>query len=105
MRILSSFIISILITLNAGFAAAATSGLPEALKNSDDIEMYLDDFIKASEILIARRICTVEDFDYAGGWAKATGVNQNRPVYFTYCGGFSIPYRWYLNVKSGATYQ
>ena len=45
------------------------------------------------------------DFHAAGGWSKATGTNQTRPVYFTYCGGFSIVNRWYVNIESGRIYQ
>lgn len=103
-RLNASLFIWVLMT-GAQTALAETSKLEQALNNSDDINLHLDDFILASAELIERRTCTIADFREAGGWAKATGANQSQPVYFTYCGGFTIPNRWYVNVQSGRIYQ
>jgi hypothetical protein len=97
------FIVAIL--TGAQGASAETSALDQALGNSDDSDLYFDEFVLASEKLIDRRTCTVADFREAGGWVKATGVNQSQPVYFTYCGGFTVQNRWYVNVQNGRIYQ
>ena len=84
---------------------AQTSTLEQSLRQSDDVDLHLAEFVLAGTKLIERGTCTTADFHEAGGWAKATGANQSRPVYFTYCGGFTIPNRWYVNIETGRVYQ
>lgn len=85
--------------------SAQTLKLEQALSYSDDLARHSDAFVSASLKLIEGRSCTISDFHAAGGWSKATGTNQTRPIYFTYCGGFSIVNRWYVNIESGRIYQ
>lgn len=96
---------AVLLTFSLLPAQAETTGLREALRYSDDIEEYLEEFILASEKLISSKGCSVQGFERAGGWAKATGSNWSRPVYFTYCNNLTIPNRWYVNILTGHIYQ
>ena len=105
MRYIYTVLIWVLFVLGAQFASAEEVGLKASLKYSDDTDLYLAEFVAGSERLIARKTCSVADFQNSGGWVKATGENSSRPVYFTYCGGLTIKNRWYLNVKTGRTYQ
>lgn len=102
---LNAFLFLVVLMTGAQAALAETSELEQALSYSDDIDLYLEEFVLASEKLIERRTCAVADFREVGGWVKATGANQSLPVYFTYCGGLTIPNRWYVNIQSGRIYQ
>lgn len=86
-------------------AKADQQELLRSLQNSDDYEQNIEAYVAAAERMIELGICTMDDFSAAGGWIKASGANQNRPIYFTYCGSFTISGRWYLNVADGRFYQ
>ena len=86
-------------------ALAEDFTLQEALKYSSDLIHHRDEFTLASQSLIDEGVCELKDFHNSGGWIKATGANQDEPVYFTYCGGFTLSNRWYVNVESGRIYQ
>lgn len=97
-------LVTALLTI-AHVGQAQTSTLEQSLRQSDNVDMHLDDFVLAGKKLIERSTCTTADFLEAGGWAKATGANQSSPVYFTYCGGFTVRNRWYVNIETGRVYQ
>jgi hypothetical protein len=73
------------------------------LKNSDDLDRHRVAFVTAAKKLIAKGRCSTEDFREAGGWIKSTSKGQS--IYFTYCGGFTISNRLYLDVSSGRIFQ
>lgn len=85
----------------------AKSDEPEIAKlltGSDDFARYRKPFIKASQELIQRKQCSVQDFKEVGGWSKSTNF-PNKPVYFTYCGGMTKQNRVYLNAATGEVFR
>lgn len=85
--------------------ATGATGLKKAVLQSDHASKHGAAFEKASRSLVAAGRCTVADFQEMGGWVKATGKYRDRPVYFTYCGGFSTSHRIYLDVATGRTFR
>ena len=70
---------------------------------SDDFGQHRDRFVEAANELIASGRCSENDFRESGGWAAST--TEGRDVYFTYCGGFNLSNRIYLNVSNGNIFQ
>jgi hypothetical protein len=79
------------------------SALGQALKDSDNFARHHAAFMKGSQSLIDSGRCKVQDFKDNGGWSKST--NHAGEVYFAYCGGMRRENRFYLDVKSGRTFQ
>ena len=83
----------------------ASGSLAKALEYSDNFEANRDAFIKLSQKVLDSGKCTLADFKENGGWAKATGSNAKKPVYFIYCGGFTLSDKVYLNISSGRVWK
>jgi hypothetical protein len=99
------FFLAIVTSIITEAVNAEDRKVEEALRYSDDLAIYEEIFIDASQKAIESEICSIEDFQEVGGWMKATGENRDKPIYFTYCGGFTISNRWYLNVVTESIYQ
>lgn len=82
----------------------ASGPLAEALSQSNDYRKYSSQFIAASKKLIEQGKCTLGDFKEMGGWVRSTN-NGSKPIYFTYCGGFTKQNRIYLNVANGKVFK
>lgn len=74
--------------------------LEKAIKNSDQYSQYHDNFIKLSQKLVNQGRCSVSDYAEMGGWLRSSN-HKPKPVYFTYCGGFSNGEKVYINAKTG----
>lgn len=84
---------------------ADTASLDEKLiANSDDFAQHRAAFVRAANQLISDGRCKVEDFEEMGGWWKSSN-HRDTPIYFTYCGGMTIPNRIYLDASSGRVFQ
>ena len=79
--------------------------IQDLVAKSDDFSQYGDAFVAAAKSLIADGKCTEGDFREAGGWIKSTTTYAREPVYFTYCGGWTVENRIYLNAKSGRIFR
>ena len=66
------------------------------VKASDDFNLYKDQFASLAKKLIADGKCTEKDFIETGGWLKST-LNNTKPKYFTYCGGFKNSNKIYMS--------
>lgn len=74
----------------------------QLVKNSTDFRRHRRAFSQAAADLIDDGHCTREDFkEFGSGWMKSTGEQQNQPIYFMYCGGFTQSDKVELNVKTG----
>lgn len=85
--------------------AANAEGLAKVVGSSDDFHIYKDAFVKAAQSLIDQGRCKEDDFKEMGGWAKSGTTYRDQPVYFTYCGGMTIPNRIYLNAETGHIFK
>ncbi|QQX81104.1 SH3 domain-containing protein [Shewanella sp. KX20019] len=74
--------------------------LEKAIKNSDNYSLYRNNFIKLSDKLIKQGKCNLADYTEMGGWVRST-THKPKPIYFTYCGGFSKSNKVYINAKTG----
>lgn len=84
---------------------AATAAADEQLvKDSDDFKRYRRAFVKAARTLMDRDECTAADLQENGGFSKSSN-HIDQPVYFTYCGGYTVANRIYLNAASGEIYR
>ncbi|WP_024851715.1 hypothetical protein [Hydrogenovibrio kuenenii] len=79
-------------------ASLYDSKLRSAIKNSDDLSKYELEFLQATNNLIESGKCSLDDFEYNGGWSR---VAKRNLLYFTFCGGHTIKNRIYLNVSDG----
>ena len=77
--------------------AAGATGAYELVSGSDDYARYKDAFAKAATSLISSGKCTAEEFKDNGGWMKSM-THKDKPVYFTYCGGYN---KVYLDAAAG----
>ena len=57
--------------------------LMQAIAKSDDYEKHGELFLTAAKELIARKHCTVDDFEKWSGWIKSPSQPD---LYHTYCG-------------------
>ena len=85
--------------------AAGATGDYALVSGSDDYATYKDAFAKAASGLIANGSCSRADFEEMGGWWKSSLRGAGEPVYFTYCGGFTIADRLYLNASTGEVFR
>lgn len=85
--------------------AENAEGIEKVVAGSDDFHIYEDAFVKAAQTLIDQGRCKESDFKEIGGWAKSGTTYRDQPVYFTYCGGMTIPNRIYLNAESGHIFK
>jgi hypothetical protein len=85
--------------------AAGATGDYALVSGSDDYAAYKDAFAKAASGLIANGSCSRGDFEEMGGWLKSSLRGAEEPVYFTYCGGFTIADRLYLNASTGEVFR
>ena len=76
----------------------------QAIYQSDDFEVYREEFIAPTKILVQRAKCSLAELEEIGGWMKSQ-KNQFDPIYFTYCGGNKISNRLYLNLDTGKVYK
>ena len=83
----------------------ANNDLANAIKYSDNFEFHKEVFIKYSQKILNSGKCSMKDFRENGGWAKATGSNAQKPVYFIYCGGFTLKDKLYLNISNGKVWK
>jgi hypothetical protein len=79
---------------------SSNSPLEKAIKGSDNYALYRDNFIKLSQQLISQGRCSITDYKEMGGWLRSSSHNP-KPIYFTYCGGFSKSNKVYINAKTG----
>lgn len=85
--------------------AEGATGYRALVGGSDDYRTYAEAFAKAAEALITSGRCTRTDFEEVGGWFKSTVNHPNQPVYFTYCGGWTLQNRLYLNAETGEVFK
>ena len=83
--------------------AKTAKGYEIIIKDSDDFGIYRTQFSKAAKKLIEQGKCTKNDFREIGGWLKSS--EKGKYVYFTYCGGFTIQNRLYLDVVTGNVFE
>lgn len=74
--------------------------LEKSIKGSDNYSLYRENFIKLSQKLIDQGRCSVADYKEMGGWLRSSN-HKPKPVYFTYCGGFSKGNKVYINAETG----
>lgn len=72
--------------------------LYKALSSSDNFEINQSMFLNMSKILLKDGVCTVNDFNEAGGWWKST--TKMGEIYFTYCGGMNLSNKVYIDLAS-----
>jgi hypothetical protein len=75
--------------------------LEKAIEGSNNYSLYRDNFIRLSEKLIDQGRCSVADYKEMGGWLRSSN-HKPKPIYFTYCGGFSKGNKVYIDAESGA---
>ena len=74
--------------------------LEKYISGSDNYSLYRDNFIKLSKKLIDQGRCTLDDYKEMHGWGRSVNYKP-KPIYFTYCGGFSKGNKIYINAKNG----
>lgn len=74
--------------------------LENSIKSSDNYAQYRNNFIKLSKKLIDKGRCSISDYKEMGGWLRSSS-HKPKPIYFTYCGGFSNHNKVYINAKTG----
>lgn len=75
-------------------------GVAILVAGSDDYARHGTAFIAAASELIEDGSCTEADFVENGGFVKSMS-ERNKPVYFTYCGGYAAADKVYLNAETG----
>ncbi|EPW6982130.1 SH3 domain-containing protein [Vibrio parahaemolyticus] len=79
--------------------------LEAAIDDSDDYASYKTTFLSVSRELINSGICSIEDFEYQGGWIRSVNYKP-RKVYFTYCGEHGKKSgRIYFEPSSGGVFR
>lgn len=84
--------------------ADGEQGTAALIAHSDDFRRHRDAFVEAAEALMARDICTPDDFIENGGFVRSTSFDA-AAIYFTFCGGTTIASRFYLNATTGEVFQ
>ena len=74
------------------------------ISKSDNYRRFQLEFIAAAKTLVLGGRCTENDFKENGGWAKSSSQG-NKPIYFMYCGGFTLANRIYLDANSGRIFK
>ena len=83
---------------------ADATAIEALVAQSDDYHVYGSAFVAAARSLISSETCTTDDFREIGGWVKSTN-HSSEPIYFTYCGGFTLTNRLYLNAVTGEMFR
>jgi hypothetical protein len=96
--------VSHLISTRPADPAAGAAGNFALVSGSDDYGKYKDAFVRAAADLIKSGRCSQVDFQESGGWLKSI-QHQNRPVYFTNCGGMTLQNRLYLDASTGRIFR
>ena len=78
--------------------------LKAALKDSDDYDSYSSEFLEASMWLVENDVCKVSDIKENGGWVKSI-EEKAFPVYFTYCGGYHLCNKIYINLNNDTAWR
>jgi hypothetical protein len=81
-------------------ALAENTNMGKYIKHSDDYSKYKEIFIKVSKELVEQGRCNLSDFRNIGGWVRSI-AHKSKPIYFTYCGGFSAASKIYINTDTG----
>ena len=79
--------------------AAGATGVEAMISRSDDFGKYRSTFAQAAEFLIASGCADIRP------WLKSVARYRDQPVYFTYCGAFSVSNRVYLNAETGEVFR
>ena len=86
--------------------ADSATAYEQLIKNSTNFRHHRSVFAQAAADLIDSGRCTRGDFEeFGSGWMKSTGEQQNQPIYFMYCGGFTLDNKVELNVETGRIVQ
>ncbi|QPC44609.1 hypothetical protein HW532_19025 [Kaustia mangrovi] len=81
--------------------AENAQGTAKLIGHSDDFAIHQDEFVKATERLLASGTCTAKDLTDVGGWMRST--SRGSGVYFTLCRSGSD--RIYLDIETGRTFR
>ncbi len=79
---------------------SSNTPLEKAIEGSDNYVQYREKFITLSRKLIDQGRCSISDYKEMGGWSRSSNY-KSKPIYFIYCGGFSINNKVYMNAKTG----
>lgn len=79
---------------------SSNTPLEKAIRGSDNYARYRENFINLSQNLINQGRCSIADYKEMGGWLRSSN-HKSKPIYFTYCGGFSKGHKVYINAKTG----
>lgn len=79
---------------------SSNTPLEKAIKGSDNYSLYRENFINLSQQLIDKGRCSIADYKEMGGWSRSSN-HKPKPIYFTYCGGFSKNNKVYINAEKG----
>ena len=85
--------------------AADATGVDALISGSDDFQRYRIAFAQAAQSLISSGQCSEADFRRMGGWIKSTVNYRDQPIYFLYCGGWTISNRLYLNAETAEIFR
>jgi hypothetical protein len=85
-------------------SVALVDDISNSVSQSDDFKKHEKAFVAAARRLVSVGTCKVSDFEEVGGFLKSMN-HKNKPIYFTYCGGLTIPNRLYLNVSTGEVFK
>lgn len=83
---------------------ALADEIAQSVSQSDDFKKHEKAFVTAARRLVSVGTCKMSDFEEVGGFLKSMN-HKNKPIYFTYCGGMTIPNRLYLNVSTGEVFK
>lgn len=79
---------------------AEDTDIERYIRNSDNYSQHKSSFIDVSKKLLEKGRCNLSDYKNIGGWVSSMS-HKSKPIYFTYCGGFSKSNKIYINAKSG----
>jgi hypothetical protein len=83
---------------------AGATGIEALVAGSDDYRIYKAAFVRAAQSLISSGECSEADFREIGGWLKST-EHMEQPIYFMYCGGWTLSNRLYLDAETGEIFR
>lgn len=95
----AALLLTVLLSAPGVRADSISSDSYALVQGSDDYQIHKDIFAKTASKLIVSGRCTEDDFMELGGWLKSTNY-KSKPIYFTYCGGFTLKNKIYLNTSS-----
>lgn len=79
---------------------SSNTELEKAIEGSDNYSLYRENFIRLSQKLIDNGRCSMADYKEMGGWLRSSS-HKPKPIFYTYCGGFSKNHKIYINAKTG----